>query len=346
VNTPARAIDGAAIEGPPAVPSATGPAAPDAFTDPRAGEPAAALPAGIEPVGPPAPSDPAEAPEARLARQVAALRETIGDLRTGGDAASAEALELLALSLLSADGVQPELDAVKEKLSAGQRRSLSTLEGLLQQVRDGDGVVGALDARRLSRLLSEYGDKLADERPLKITAAALCTSVQSYGSYTKFPENTFLQGRAQPVIVYVALDNFAQRPAAASSRTDGALDGAAFNAPSAKEREKKASSKWKPKAEAAAPAAKELVVELTESIAIHDDSDDIVVWKAPEASIRDVARDRRKDYYLVQRIELPARLTLGRYNLKVTVHDAASGATDEAVIPFDVVADASLISAK
>ncbi len=94
------------------------------------------------------------------------------------------------------------------------------------------------------------------------------------------------------------------------------------------------------------PAGGDLVVELTESIAIHNDADDLIVWKAPEATIRDVARDRRKDYYLVQRVELPARLTLGKYNLKVTVRDVSTGATDETFIPIEIVADPALVSAK
>jgi len=87
-------------------------------------------------------------------------------------------------------------------------------------------------------------------------------------------------------------------------------------------------------------------VELTQSIAIHNDADDLIVWRAPDASIRDVSRDRRQDYYLVQRLDLPSRLTLGKYNVKVTVRDVATGSTDETVIPIEIVADPALVRAR
>lgn len=289
--------------------------------------------------GPPAPAgavEPEETPRERLARQVSELRETMRALRASGEGASAEAMELLALRLLDADSAGAELESLKGKLSLGQRRALTALESLLAELRAEDGATAALDARRLARLLTEHADKLADTRPIRITSAALCTSVHSYGSYMKFPDYTFLQGRAQPVIVYVALENFTQKRIGSSSAVESAvrtLLGAPVNS-------------WERGRAAEESSAGDVVVELTETIAIHTDADDLVVWKSPEASVRDVSRDKRKDYYLVQRIVLPPRLTLGKYNVKVTVRDVATGATDEAIIPIEIVADPALASAR
>lgn len=320
---------------------AQGPARVSASREGVMAEPAPVVEAGASEEVPAA--EPVETGEQKLARQIAEMRQTIRELRGDGDAVSAQAVELLALNLLKSGSVEPELDDVKEKLSVGQRKALVTLQSLMAQVREGDEAMTSLDARRLSRLLTEHGDKLAEERPLRIVGSALCTSVQSYGSYTKFSDYTFLQGRAQPVIVYVALENFSQR-ASGVTKTDDVLAGATFKLPDAKEREKKAADGGKTKA--AEVAGRDYVVELTETIAIHNDADDLVVWRAPEASIRDVSRDKRKDYYLVQRIDLPARLTLGRYNVKITVRDTATGATDETVIPIEIVADPAIAHAR
>jgi hypothetical protein len=297
----------------------------------------------------------AETPDARLARQVAELRATIRELRADGDCVGAEAVELMALGLLDTDE-SGETDALKQKLPPAQRRALETLRELLVEVRSDESGLTALDARRVSRLLAEHAEKLADTRPLKIATAALCTSVESYGRYSAFPSNTFLQGRAQPVIVYVGLANFGQRPLSAAAKPDALLVTAGFNPPSEKEREKqradqkngtpKKKSGWAAPTGGAGSGGGDYVVELTQSIAIHNDADDLIVWRAPDASIRDVSRDRRQDYDLVQRLDLPSRLTLGKYNVKVTVRDVATGSTDETVIPIEIVADPALVRAR
>jgi len=62
--------------------------------------------------------------------------------------------------------------------------------------------------------------------------------------------------------------------------------------------------------------------------------------------VRDRSRTRRRDFYIVQRIDLPANLSVGKYNLKVAVRDrhAPGGAEAEAVVPIQIVADASLLA--
>lgn len=49
---------------------------------------------------------------------------------------------------------------------------------------------------------------------------------------------------------------------------------------------------------------------------------------------------------MIQIIKLPASLTIGSYDLKVSVRDRTSQAVAEQVIRIDVVADASAIRGK
>ena len=68
-------------------------------------------------------------------------------------------------------------------------------------------------------------------------------------------------------------------------------------------------------------------------------------WRSAEAVIRDTSRTRR-DFFLVQRIDLPANLSVGKYNLKVTVRDRLAGeggAEAELAVPIQIVADAGLL---
>lgn len=288
----------------------------------------------------------AEPPAEKLARQVAELRSTILEMRASGDDAGAAALELVALSMLErgGSGGAGDLSAVSSDLAPAHRRTLETIRALLKDLQSGNNGLTSLDAQRVASVLREHADKLNEQRPLKVARAALCTGVDGYGKFREFPGNTFLAGRAQTVIVYVEVENFGQR-AAGPERPDGLK----VSPPNEREREKKradekAGTKGKSKTPAA-PPIDESVIELTESIAIHTEADDLVVWRADDATIRDSARARRDDYYLVQRITLPARLTLGKYSIKVSVRDAATGSTDEAVIPIEIVADAGLAKA-
>ena len=65
----------------------------------------------------------------------------------------------------------------------------------------------------------------------------------------------------------------------------------------------------------------------------------MVVWRQPRAEITDESRNRRRDFFIVQLIRLPANLGVGEFNLKVTVTDLADGSQDEAMVSLKVVAD-------
>jgi hypothetical protein len=69
------------------------------------------------------------------------------------------------------------------------------------------------------------------------------------------------------------------------------------------------------------------------------DSDGTLVWQRPAQRAIETSLSKRQDFYLLQVIELPAALSVGRFNLKVVVSDATSGEQAEAVLPIVLVAE-------
>ncbi|HRJ50596.1 MAG TPA: hypothetical protein PKU91_08685, partial [Phycisphaerales bacterium] len=163
-----------------------------------------------------------------------------------------------------------------------------------------------------ARVLSDAADAIHVASSLRITHAGLCRRVESFGRYDPFPTTAFLAGRAHKAIVYVELDRFSSRPPSAG---DG-------------------------------PAAQGMawVVELTQELELIHDADGRRQWYRPPQAVLDASMTRRRDFYLVNTIDLPATLTVGAYSLKVVIRDKATGATDERVIPLQVIADASALT--
>jgi hypothetical protein len=58
------------------------------------------------------------------------------------------------------------------------------------------------------------------------------------------------------------------------------------------------------------------------------------VWQHQEPDIADLCRQRRTDFFIAQRIELPPTLPAGNYVLKVMVEDKLSGKAGETSYPF------------
>lgn len=153
---------------------------------------------------------------------------------------------------------------------------------------------------------------------LALPTVALCTRVESFGRYTPFGGNRFLAGRVNPAIVYAEVEHFTQLAATDLGITSlpdlGTLD------------------------------AGSLLVELSIATELFH-ADGSRQWRSGEAIIRDHARTRRRDFYVVQWVDLPANLSVGRYNLKITLRDRLSPdrAEIESVLPIEIVADAGLL---
>ncbi len=153
--------------------------------------------------------------------------------------------------------------------------------------------------------------KLSPPPVLKVARSVLCSNVTSFGHYQPFTSETFLMDRPLVVVVYLELEGFLSRPA---RETDPAVQPG---------------------------GGPQYSVDLTQSLTLFDDSSGLQVWHRPAQAIVETSRNRRRDFYTVQRVTLPSRLNVGKYNLKVTVKDRSSGSETEAVLPISIVADRS-----
>jgi hypothetical protein len=205
-------------------------------------------------------------------------------------------------------GVLAEIDsprsALGQKLTAEERRVLADAR---------DRVLAQPGAANdsLTRTLA----KLAPPPALKIERAVLCTRVQGFGRYDPYNTDTFVVGKPIRAIVYIELEGFMSRPARAGDNLDPALS-----------------------------LSDQVSVELSQSLTLFHDPSGLQAWHRPAKSVVDTSRNKRRDFYLIQQIELPATLTVGRYNLKVTVKDITSGSEAEAILPVNVVVDASAVT--
>jgi hypothetical protein len=163
------------------------------------------------------------------------------------------------------------------------------------------GEAADADRQQVRLAAEELYEQLAMKRPMRIRNAHLCTKVNGYGVYTPFASNTFLAGREHPVIVYAELDDFV-----AKAGGDG-----------------------------------QFTVNLTQEIVLYNESDGLAVWRVKPTEILDQSRNRRRDFFVVQIVQLPARLTVGKYMLSLSVTDQHGLTMDEAKIPVQIVADTS-----
>ncbi|MEC9373748.1 MAG: hypothetical protein VYC34_07885, partial [Planctomycetota bacterium] len=82
-----------------------------------------------------------------------------------------------------------------------------------------------------------------------------------------------------------------------------------------------------------------------QQISLYHDADGVLAWRTEREALSDFSRNRRREFYTVQLVELPETLTVGRYQLKVTVRDKTTDAISEATVPIEIVADPSLTRA-
>jgi len=145
-------------------------------------------------------------------------------------------------------------------------------------------------------------ERVWEEQAIRIREVKLCRRVQGYGVYDEFEDHTFLVGRENPMIVYVELDRFR------SKETGG----------------------------------NQYQVKLAQEIVLYNESDGLAVWQQPRVDIVDESFNRRRDFFVVQLLRLPERLSVGRYQLKVRITDLHGQSVEEAMVPVRIVADRSL----
>ncbi|MGE3109457.1 MAG: hypothetical protein AB7G11_05865 [Phycisphaerales bacterium] len=259
--------------------------------------------------------DAASLTPAALARTRAALAVEIArSVRAEspiGSPSYREGISLLALDTIEPGSVENDIGQYVQQLSPTERASFESVRRLMKSIsgQDGSGAPasGEWEPGRVRQAIEGHLVSEAGSEPVAIRTAALCTSVDGFGRYTPYASTTFVRGWTTPAIVYVALDHVVQKPSAAGSDAGWSID-------------------------------------LVQTAKLYHDSDSLVVVDLGEQAVRDAARDQRRDLCIARRIDLPATLSLGKYNLKIAVRDQGSGATAEATIPIQIVADPSLTS--
>jgi len=187
-------------------------------------------------------------------------------------------------------------------LSEEDRRIVKAYQRLFAQIGQSTGRTSSADRQVLEDLAEELADAVDQRKPLTIRNLKLCKKVNGFGVYETFTRNTFLAGQVHPMIVYAELDHF---------RSDVGGNG--------KRR-----------------------VRLTQEVVLYNDADGLPVWRQRPVAITDESYNEREDFFVVQVIRLSNRLTVGKYQLKVTITDEVGRSVDEATIPIQIVADAEL----
>lgn len=290
--------------------------------DPRPGVSARPEPSPSEAFARPARSErsaPAPPIGVRIGRQV---HELAGLLRMEADASGYDlpahvkvaALDVVEPGTLNSHFIGAADPGSDAALTGPERRFVTAWRDLhaevWREVERGDVV-------RLAELVREHAEGLRLLVPMTIRRAALCTRVEGFGVYDELrsfetPEGEvykLLAGRPHRLIVYVELDNF--RSEEASER------GVSGHR-----------------------------VELTQELALyHLGRDaDLRAWQMPPQRITDFSRNERRDFFVVQIIDLPETLSVDRYALKVRLTDGSTRAEAETVIRVDVVADTSVFT--
>lgn len=250
----------------------------------------------------------------RVSKHASELAAVLRERSERDPSRAAESLAALGALAITEPGVAsaylPDAGAMSRRLTPTEATLVRTWH---EMSRDLPLVLAGGDAGRGVAELMRRGAESLDSPALAIPTAVLCDRVEGYGIYRELPrsggKHKLLAGRKNQAIVYVELDGYAFR---GSTR-----DGAAGN-----------------------------LIELTQDFALYESGGGVLAWRMTEQDITDFSRNRRRDFYVLQVIELPATLSVGAYELKISMRDRNGGSVAERVIPVDVVADASAMRDK
>jgi hypothetical protein len=197
------------------------------------------------------------------------------------------------------DEPTPDLSDVTQ-LSAEDRDILLALMDGLNNFRAAARSDGNLMLNRKIQPLLEMADRLRSQAQLAIPTVAFCSQVSSYGVYRPMASSSFPAGRSNDLIVYCEAANFT------SVRGNDSL--------------------WRTR--------------LQQEMVLYTDTG-LAVWpeKPNSATFVDQSRNRRHDFFISRRIQLPASLAAGKYVLKITLTDEESNRVVEASAPLEIIAD-------
>ena len=229
-----------------------------------------------------------------LARELASI---LASLASTSDDPGSAALALASLEMLLPNDGGALVD--EGVLSDAELASLEATRSFLRSMSSAGSIASPA---QVSTELESIKMQLDAWAGLTIKKAALCTNVDGYGRYETFPSYRFVAGVAQPVIVYVELERFAQRELVGP-------DGQA-----------------------------RFETKLSQRLELYHVADDLNTWNRAAETVTDETRNRLRDYYLTNKVTLPANLGVGRYHLKVVMRDLIGERLSETIVPIEIVA--------
>ena len=149
--------------------------------------------------------------------------------------------------------------------------------------------------------LLELSDRLKDNVNLAVSNLTLCESVDRFGVYTPLSVAQLPANRETPTILYCEIEN-----SHAKLSAKGMYE-----------------------------------TRLTYELSLYPDSAGGTanpVFSKPATSVIDRCRNRRRDFFIADRVTFPAHIAAGRYVLKVTVTDTQAKRIGEATLPVQLVA--------
>ncbi|QOJ00010.1 MAG: hypothetical protein HRU70_05715 [Phycisphaeraceae bacterium] len=241
----------------------------------------------------------------RIEEHAFELGRALRERLASGESAGADALALASLEMVRAGTLgRTDTGPIAAHLSPTFVRNLSALSGMLTGLHARPEAIG--DPEALLSAVEKALEPVRASREFRVSRAVVCTRVDGYGQYEPARSSSLLAGTRHTLALYVEAEGFGHRA------TEG-------------------------------PDGRRHTVDLSMSVDLWHDADRPTLQRRwSEAGAPDTSRNVRRDFYLTSVIELPHTLSVGAYNLKVTVRDRVSGALAEAIIPITIVADPAL----
>ena len=226
---------------------------------------------------------------------------------TFSDAPLRHLLVIVAQAVLSPDR-QLQVNAIPG-LTDQERELLSAMQTFYTDL--GQELAQSGDPEALPAAVAQLHRNLTKVPQLRLNHAVLSSRVSGFGAYDEFKRNeagryAFLAHSRQQAVVYMEIEDFTS--------------------------ELNANGEW--------------VTELSQQLVIFSDRDGIPVWRQQWQPVVDVTKNRRHDFYIVQVVTFPEQLSVGLYQLKISVRDEKSQAEAEASLELEMVADQSLTTAR
>ncbi|MBL8885203.1 MAG: hypothetical protein JNK16_00970 [Phycisphaerales bacterium] len=254
----------------------------------------------------------------RVKALAAELRKAIAEKADDPEGAMPRYLALAMLEMLSASEQGINVDSLAlpslDKLTDKEKQAVNSVRELLEALARDPGAAG--DPQKVAELFARSMDALSGAQNVRIARAELCSKVEAFGRFKPFEGTQFLAGQSNRVIVYTEVDKYAYR--------DLLGDASSVSAGGSGDR-------WS--------------VELSQELRLYNADGSMLAWRRPEETVIEKSRNKRRDFFITQMIELPRTLTVGPYSMKVIVRDRVGGGVSETVIPISIVADRTLVNA-